>query len=176
MAGHKMHLWKTNASVLLRSLWSRLCDFIVRLATKCREQLEWLHTFLRSVGLSIVSAFVVRTEDPKFLVNTSRRLALVRCTIHILPSAVSLALININIRGHFIGNALEGPDSKDGLKLGLIQVAAKIQVRRTRLLHLISFVLIAKRTMLRNFSSSLVLGPSSFTLSGLNSYLGVAYH
>jgi hypothetical protein len=90
---------------------------------------EWLHIFLRSVGLGLISAlFGSTTEDAKILVSTSWTLALIRCSIHVLPSAVSLALVTIHVRGYFIGSDLDGPGGQDELKLGLLQVAAKIQV------------------------------------------------
>ncbi|RSL74071.1 hypothetical protein CEP51_011664 [Fusarium floridanum] len=54
-------------------------------------------------------------------------LALARCTIHIIPALVSIGLVILNCRGYFIGNELEGPMNQDDMKLGLLQVAAKVQ-------------------------------------------------
>jgi hypothetical protein len=60
-------------------------------------------------------------------VDSSRKLAVARCTIHIIPSVVSIFLITIQIRGRFIGSDLQGPLGSDETKSGFIQMAAKIQ-------------------------------------------------
>lgn len=137
-----IHRWTICAAELLCKLWLRVVDYTQRLSNLCRDAVEWLHILLRSVGLGIISALIGSTkEDPKILVSTSWILALMRCSIHVLPSAVSLALVTIQVRGYFIGSDLEGPGGQDELKLGLLQVAAKIQVihatSRVRVLPLI---------------------------------------
>ena len=62
---------------------------------------------------------------------------LTRCLIHIVPAAVGLYLITINLSGRYIGEHLGNGDSiknNDGVILAFIQVAAKIQVRMLRAL------------------------------------------
>lgn len=124
-ASLRIHRWAMRAVQSPRNPWAWL--------TPCTQHLsnavEWLHIFLRSVGLGAISALFGSTaEHPKILVSTSWLLALIRCSIHVLPSAVSLVLVTIHIRGYFIGSVLEGFEGDDELKFGLLQVAAKIQV------------------------------------------------
>lgn len=85
--------------------------------------------FLRAVGLGIFTKLVHRPEPPKLLIRKSRRVALARSAVHILPATISIILIYINLSGRFIGSELEGPQGKDSLKMALLQVAAKLQVR-----------------------------------------------
>lgn len=107
--------------------------------------LQFWITLLCSVGLGILTSFSLsrdrrcfklsrdKDEAPKILINTSRGQALARSAIHLLPALVSIGLMVINIRGFFIGIELQGvgPEHQDSLKLGLLQVAAKTQVRLT---------------------------------------------
>ncbi|KAK4675912.1 hypothetical protein QC764_506510 [Podospora pseudoanserina] len=83
--------------------------------------------FLRAVGLGIFTKLVQRPEPPKLLIRKSRRVALARSAVHILPATISIILIYINLSGRFIGSELEGPQGKDSLKMALLQVAAKLQ-------------------------------------------------
>jgi hypothetical protein len=61
------------------------------------------------------------------LYSTSRRLALARCVIHILPASISIGLAALIITGYFIGRELQGEQDKDVLKLTALQIAAKLQ-------------------------------------------------
>ncbi|KAF4422944.1 hypothetical protein CFRS1_v001076 [Colletotrichum fructicola] len=83
---------------------------------------------LRAVGLGIV-AFIGedKPEPPKVLISQSRAVAVSRCAIHILPTAVSLFLISFNLQGYFIGSELQGNKNQDDVKSGVLQLAAKIQ-------------------------------------------------
>ena len=47
------------------------------------------------------------------LIDRSRRLALARCAIHVLPAAVSITLVYFNLMGYFIGEELQGPRGQD---------------------------------------------------------------
>jgi hypothetical protein len=80
-----------------------------------------LHILLRTIGLGLISAIVTPTEKPKLLVHNSWIKALLPCTIHVVPSALSIVLATVNIRGYFIGSI------SDESRLGLIQIAAKLQ-------------------------------------------------
>ena len=92
--------------------------------------------FFRSIGLDIINfahrQLLLSPAEPKYVVmSRSLRIALSRCCIHILPLAVSLFLISINLKGFYIGQHLLGTHSNsqtDSVVLALIQVAAKIQV------------------------------------------------
>ena len=82
---------------------------------------------LRAIGLGIIA--VLRGDEPKkVIVYGSRRTILSRSAVHLLPACVSLVLIAINLRGHFIGRELQGTSGSDNLKMGVLQVAAKMQV------------------------------------------------
>lgn len=83
-------------------------------------------TFIRSVGLGIAT-ITKGQEGAKVLVVQSRRVALSRCGVHILPSVVSVILITFNLLGYFIGTQLQGPQGQDAIKLGVLQVCAKAQ-------------------------------------------------
>ncbi|RSL68006.1 hypothetical protein CEP54_002914 [Fusarium duplospermum] len=99
-------------------------------------------TILRTLGLGVIT-FLGGNDDepPKVLIDSSRRLAVARCAMHIFPALLSICLITLahcvsigedrlitlNSLGLFIGNELQGLRDGDGLKLGLLQVAAKIQ-------------------------------------------------
>lgn len=89
--------------------------------------IQSLRVFFHAVGLGILTV-VRRQEPPKILIYTSKRQALFHSVTHILPSLVSLTLIAFNLKGFFIGRELQGKQGLDGLKLGVIQIAAKIQV------------------------------------------------
>ncbi|KAJ4312864.1 hypothetical protein N0V84_009718 [Fusarium piperis] len=91
-------------------------------------ELSKFRTLLRTLGLGIIT-FLGGNDDepPKVLVDSSRRLAIARCAIHIIPAFVSVGLIVLNILGFFVGNELQGIKNQDELKLGFLQVAAKVQ-------------------------------------------------
>ncbi|KAI5457074.1 hypothetical protein BGZ63DRAFT_417405 [Mariannaea sp. PMI_226] len=89
--------------------------------------LQRFSTLCRSIGLGILTFVRDREEPPKVVVTRSRKLALARSAIHLLPALVSIALITINVSGYFIGSELQGKQNQDSLKLGLLQVAAKTQ-------------------------------------------------
>jgi hypothetical protein len=89
-------------------------------------------SLFRAVGLGIGLGITTLFEGPgerKVLVNRSRRIALSRAAVHLLPAAVSLYIVAINLRGYFIGNELQGVIYQDNQKLAPLQIASKIQVR-----------------------------------------------
>lgn len=85
---------------------------------------------LRTLSLS-ASTFRHSRQDerPKVLLHSSPWLALVRCTVHLTPAFVSIVLVAINLVGLFLGSELQGPENQDDIKMGLLQIAAKVQVR-----------------------------------------------
>ncbi|KAF5021212.1 hypothetical protein F66182_6751 [Fusarium sp. NRRL 66182] len=93
---------------------------------------SWLvqnfRTLLRSLSFGVVT-YLRGSEDepPKVLVDSSLGHAMARCAIHMVPAFLSIGLITINFMGYFIGDELEGEQGQDDLKMGLLQVAAKIQ-------------------------------------------------
>ncbi|KAK4187334.1 hypothetical protein QBC35DRAFT_474580 [Podospora australis] len=86
------------------------------------------HSLIRNVGLGIVakSLFHSSHEQPKILIRQSRRVALARCAIHLLPASISIALVYFKIHGYFIGFELQGLQYQDSLKNAMLQVAAKL--------------------------------------------------
>jgi hypothetical protein len=103
-------------------IWRRMRDAFSR-------AMQRNMTLLRSVGLNILT-FVRQPnhEAPKMLYTSSRRIALARCAVHILPALVSICLVAINLTGYFIGPDLDGERGKNGLKLSVLQIVAKLQV------------------------------------------------
>lgn len=86
------------------------------------------YIFYRTLGLHVIPSLFIKDEEPKIALDNSRRRALERCAVHILPSIVSIVIVVLNIHGYFIGSELQGEVGQDELKLGLIQFAAKIHV------------------------------------------------
>lgn len=89
--------------------------------------LDRFQSLFRAIGLRIIT-FRDRPEPPKILLDKSRKLALALSAIHIVPSAVSIVFISINFVEYFIGNELPGKSDEDDVKMGILQVVAKIQV------------------------------------------------
>lgn len=86
-------------------------------------------TGLRAVGLGILTyVSKERPEPPKVLIDRSLRLALSRSLIHVLPAAISTFLVVFNLHGFFIGLELQGQEGQDDLKMGTLQICAKLQV------------------------------------------------
>lgn len=91
--------------------------------------IERFRTFLRVQGLSALSIRRhSKDEPPKVLLKRSIWLTIAHCTIHIIPVAVSIVLVVINLQGYFVGSELQGFEDSDVMKEGFLQVAAKIQV------------------------------------------------
>ena len=84
--------------------------------------------FLRSIGLGIIGA-KPSPERPKAVVHRSRIAALAASGVHIIPTTITITLVVLNIGGRFIGGELQGEQNQDDIKMGLLQVAAKVQVR-----------------------------------------------
>ena len=99
-------------------------------------------TFKQSLGLRVLTFFSFKkeeTEPPKVFIRKSALVALLHCSVHIIPSAVSIFLIVWNMRGYFVGGGLNGTINDDQSKQGtltfatkaqqgLLQLAAKLQV------------------------------------------------
>ena len=88
---------------------------------------------LRSLGLDIFNYILwgrLAPEPRKFAVRQSSWLALSRCSIHVLPVVISTYLIQLILRGHYIGEHLTATkdNQADNVALAFIQIAAKIQV------------------------------------------------
>ncbi|KAJ0161446.1 hypothetical protein CTA2_6193 [Colletotrichum tanaceti] len=95
-------------------------------ASSSVPRMQYLRLLLRSVGLGIACR-IHGSEPRKALFHKSRRAVLAGSAVHILPAAVSACLLTYNIRGYFIGRELEGANSQDDLKLGALQISAKLQ-------------------------------------------------
>lgn len=86
-----------------------------------------VRVLLRASGLGVVAA-LADNEPPKQVAYRSRLMVVWRSVVHIVPAAVSLFLVIMNIKGYFVGASLQGEDDGDSLKFAALQVAAKIQV------------------------------------------------
>lgn len=84
-------------------------------------------TLLRSLGLGILTFLRDDEEPPKVLLEKSRWVALARCAVHLVPAFLSIGLSALNLVGFFIGKELHGSQHEDDFKLGLLQIAAKVQ-------------------------------------------------
>ena len=89
---------------------------------------------LRTVGFDIVSFFARKirlnhSEQATIAISDSVWVAFSRCSIHLLPVAVSIYLITLNLKGHYIGEHLPWSENDygDSVALAFIQIAAKIQ-------------------------------------------------
>ena len=96
---------------------------------------EHIRHIVHSVGLRLLSFILDRLsnrgERRKEVVSTSFWTAFSRCWVHILPVSISIFLIQLNIRGSYLGQHLRGPtssDQEDDIALAFIQVAAKTLV------------------------------------------------
>ena len=111
---------------------------IARFRKRLFQPFEFVRTqyrqFWKSTGLHLIT-LTSGKEEPKKLFNKSRWSALARCGVHILPALVSIVLITLNLYGLYIGFELQGPRDTDSIKLGVLQVTAKIQVRLLMSVH-----------------------------------------
>ena len=103
----------------LRAIWAFPGVVYRRIVNRCE-------TLLRAVGLGLTT-IAKGPERPKKLFTISRRVALARCGVRLFPSFVSLILITINLLGYFIGAELQGFQNDDSIKLGVLQICAKMQ-------------------------------------------------
>ncbi|KAF5628821.1 hypothetical protein F52700_7914 [Fusarium sp. NRRL 52700] len=83
-------------------------------------------TFFRTIGLKIFT-FLNREEKPKILIKKSRRVAIARSAVHVIPALLTIGLSVVNFVGFFIGGELQGKQNDDSFKLGLLQIATKVQ-------------------------------------------------
>ena len=115
-------LWATRTEALSRHLGLVIDD----LSTSVKAIL------IRAIGLStVLFKHLEGDEQPKPLILHSRKVALARCAVHILPAAVSITILYFNFRGYFIGAQLQGAQNGDTIKLAVLQVCAKAQVTRS---------------------------------------------
>lgn len=86
--------------------------------------------FLRSLGFELPFIFGIATnteEKPKEIIQTSRPLAIARCSIHVLPICVSITILVLNLGNSYLGRGLPGSIIDPSINIALLQVAAKIQ-------------------------------------------------
>ena len=89
---------------------------------------------LRTLGFGATIGFFGRfqgrrhnAEEKKIVISRSWRLAAARCTIHVLPTLVSIAIIYINVRGVFIGVDFNSRIRSESINVAFLQIAAKLQ-------------------------------------------------
>lgn len=100
------------------------------------QRSRWL-ILCRNIGASILSSglaknpFSNRQETRKVIIDHSFGIALIRCSIHLLPIVVTIALAYLNLAGYFIGAYIGNQNSSEaqaGYFL-LLQISAKTMVR-----------------------------------------------
>ncbi|KAF5609100.1 uncharacterized protein FSUBG_4255 [Fusarium subglutinans] len=86
-------------------------------------------TLFRTIGLKVITFILKsnREEKPKVLIKKSRRVAIARCAVHVIPALLTIGLSVVNFVGFFIGGELQGKQNDDSFKLGLLQIATKVQ-------------------------------------------------
>ncbi|KAF4956006.1 hypothetical protein FGADI_4179 [Fusarium gaditjirri] len=89
----------------------------------------FLKTLFRTIGLKVFpfNSKSSRDEQPKVLIKKSRRVAIARCAVHVVPALLTIGLSALNFVGFFIGRELQGKQNDDSFKLGLLQIATKVQ-------------------------------------------------
>ncbi|KAM5343340.1 hypothetical protein ACJ41O_014306 [Fusarium nematophilum] len=133
-AEHDVEEMSPQQELLMRSPAAGMRSNLTRPLSRFRYRMadssipKRFNTLLRSLGLGILTFLRGDDEEtPKVLVEKSRRVALARCAIHLVPAFLSIGLSVLNLVGFFIGKELQGSQHEDDLKLGLLQVAAKVQ-------------------------------------------------
>jgi hypothetical protein len=103
-------------------------------STEAKRQ-GYFHVFLKNIGLAIISFWqnAFRGDDSekkKVVISRSRRLALIRCSIHILPILGTIALAAINLNGVFIGGEYLGLSgaAANAVDTLALQITAKLMV------------------------------------------------
>jgi hypothetical protein len=102
-----------------------------RSVPRIRGQLQQLNrsfgVLFRALGLGIIGA-EKGDEQKKLLIHKSKLAVLACSAIHLVPTGIIIFLIRHNSSSAFIGNELPGPRDQDNIKMGALQVAAKVQV------------------------------------------------
>ncbi|KAI4196667.1 MAG: hypothetical protein LQ350_006420 [Teloschistes chrysophthalmus] len=91
--------------------------------------------FLRSIGLAVANDVFHHVlpgkqsheEHKKIVIDRSRRLAIGRCSVHLLPVTVSILIIVVNFKQVFIGIDFRSVIHSETINLALLQTAAKLQ-------------------------------------------------
>lgn len=93
----------------------------------------WEQCF-RNAGLGIVNHLIYwvrrkhsHKEEKKVAIDKSRRLALARCSVHLLPILISALILVVNFKQVFIGIDFNSLIRSETINIALLQTAAKIQ-------------------------------------------------
>jgi hypothetical protein len=65
-------------------------------------------------------------ETKKVVVTESKAIALRRCILHLIPILTSVAILTINLHGHYIGRDFPGTIKSETINIMLLQMAAKV--------------------------------------------------
>jgi len=98
----------------LKSLFNALKSFFSKLRSLFRLQKDAFRAIQKG------------PKHPKPLFESSRESAFLCCLVHLIPGLATITLIALNFLRVFISRELEGPGDQDGIKLGVLQVAAKV--------------------------------------------------
>jgi hypothetical protein len=69
-------------------------------------------------------------EEKKIIIDRSFRLAMIRCSIHFLPIAATIALASLNLKGFFVGGEYLGLSGPTALAVDTLlpQITSKLMV------------------------------------------------
>lgn len=86
-----------------------------------------LFAFLKNTGISVFrNLFRDVEEEPKIFMERHTGIALMRCTMHLIPASAALALLILNAEGYYIGGELSGQSGQDVEKLAALSFSAKL--------------------------------------------------
>lgn len=101
-----------------------------------RHKHNWsdhISALLQATGLTILYTPLAKVfgwqhekEEKKIVMDKNRTVAILRCTVHIIPVGAALALLAVNASNYYIGGELAGPSGEDFQKLAALQFAAKL--------------------------------------------------
>ncbi|KAL8709735.1 MAG: hypothetical protein Q9220_005521 [cf. Caloplaca sp. 1 TL-2023] len=95
---------------------------------------SFLEQFFRGIGLAVVNDVLrqirrkrSRQEEKKIVIDKSFKIALGRCSVHILPIVISVIILTVNTKQVFIGIDFQSLVKSQTINLALLQTAAKLQ-------------------------------------------------
>ncbi|KAJ5096128.1 hypothetical protein NUU61_005484 [Penicillium alfredii] len=119
----------------------------------------------RAFGLSIIYAKLHshNEEQPKVAIWKSRRVALPKLLLHVIPVLGCSVLLWLNLSGYYLGTEITGIEGHNNAKLGAIQFAAKThEITIMASLGMIVFSMVQNRIVSRPAAFGTVLSGLQF--------------
>lgn len=93
------------------------------------EKSTWSSVLRQKVDSVFPFLLLQKEETSKKIIKHSWPLFWMRCLVHFVPIAASIALIVLNLRGYFIGRVFQGPtNTSPSVHVFFLQIAAKLMV------------------------------------------------